>query len=120
MFFKQLFEPDSSTYSYVLACPQTGECAIIDPVLDTAERDLSFLHKHNLKLTYTIDTHIHADHLTGARRLKSHRAVKSRIRQSMNCPVPILACRKARCFVWVTSRFIHYSHPDIPTIIMRI
>jgi len=71
MLFKQLFEPDSSTYSYLLACPNTGECAIIDPVLDTAQRDLSVLQAHNLKLTYTIDTHIHADHLSGASRLKA-------------------------------------------------
>ena len=49
----------------------TGECAIIDPVLDTAERDHSVLQALNLKLTYTIDTHIHADHLSGAKRLKS-------------------------------------------------
>jgi len=71
MLFKQLFEPDSSTYSYLIACPDTGECAIIDPVLDTAERDLSVLQSLDLKLTYTIDTHIHADHLSGARRLKA-------------------------------------------------
>ena len=70
MLFKQLFEPDSSTYSYLLACPDTGECVIIDPVLDTAERDLSVLQAHDLTLTYTLDTHIHADHLSGARRLK--------------------------------------------------
>lgn len=71
MLFIQLFEPDSSTYSYLLACPDTGECAIIDPVLDTAERDLCVLQAHDLKLTYTLDTHIHADHLSGARRLKT-------------------------------------------------
>ena len=71
MLFKQLFEPDSSTYSYLIACPETGECAIIDPVLDTAERDLSVLQSLDLKLTCTIDTHIHADHLSGARRLKA-------------------------------------------------
>lgn len=71
MLFKQLFEPDSSTYSYLLACPDTGECAIIDPVLDTAERDLAVLKAHDLRLTYTIDTHIHADHLSGAKRLKA-------------------------------------------------
>jgi sulfur dioxygenase len=71
MLFRQLFEPDSSTYSYLIACPDTRECAIIDPVLDTAERDLSVLQSHDLQLTYTIDTHIHADHLSGARRLKA-------------------------------------------------
>lgn len=71
MLFKQLFEPDSSTYSYLIACPVTGECAIIDPVIDTVERDLSVLQSLGLNLTYTVDTHIHADHLSGARRLKA-------------------------------------------------
>ncbi|WP_126454427.1 MBL fold metallo-hydrolase [Sulfuriflexus mobilis] len=71
MLFRQLYEPDSSTYSYLLSCPESGETVIIDPVLDTAERDMSVLQSLGLKLTYTIDTHIHADHLSGARRLKA-------------------------------------------------
>ena len=71
MIFRQLFEPDSCTYSYLIACPDSRECAIIDPVIDTVERDLSVLQSLDLTLTYTIDTHIHADHLSGARRLKA-------------------------------------------------
>ena len=71
MLFKQLFEPDSCTYTYLLSCPDTGETVLIDPVLDTVERDLSVLKAMGVKLTYTLDTHIHADHLTGAYRLKS-------------------------------------------------
>ncbi|MGD8940179.1 MAG: MBL fold metallo-hydrolase [Gammaproteobacteria bacterium] len=71
MLFKQLFEPDSCTYTYLLSCEQTGETVLIDPVLDTAERDLNVLKDLGLKLTYTLDTHVHADHLTGAYRLKS-------------------------------------------------
>ena len=71
MLFRQLFEPDSCTYSYLVACPDTGECALIDPVIDTVERDLTVLQSLDLTLSYTIDTHIHADHLSGARRLKS-------------------------------------------------
>lgn len=71
MLFKQLLEPDSCTYTYLLSCDQTGETVLIDPVLDTAERDLQILSDMGLKLTYTLDTHIHADHLSGAQRLKS-------------------------------------------------
>ena len=71
MLFKQLLEPDSSTYSYLLSCPESGETVLIDPVLDTVERDLKVLQELGLKLTYTLDTHIHADHLTGAHRLRS-------------------------------------------------
>ncbi len=71
MIFRQLFEPVSCTYSYLLACPETGESVIIDPVIDTAERDLEVLRSLGLSLTYTLDTHIHADHLTGALKLKT-------------------------------------------------
>lgn len=70
MIFRQLFKPVSCTYSYLLACPDIGACAILDPVIDTVERDLQVLHSLRLTLTYTIDTHIHADHLTGALKLK--------------------------------------------------
>jgi sulfur dioxygenase len=71
MLFRQLFEPDSCTYSYLLACEQTGECVLIDPVIDTVERDLQLLDQLGLRLTYTLETHIHADHLTGARTLRN-------------------------------------------------
>ena len=70
MIFKQLFEPDSSTYTYLIACEDTGKTVLIDPVLDTVERDMQALQDMGLTLDYTLDTHIHADHLTGARRLK--------------------------------------------------
>lgn len=70
MIFRQLFEPVSCTYRYLLACPDTGACAIIDPVIDTVERDLQVLRSLGLTLTCTIDTHIHADHLTSALKLK--------------------------------------------------
>ena len=71
MHFRQLFEPDSSTYTYLIACPETAECALVDPVVDTVERDLSVLQEMGLKLTYALETHIHADHITGALKLKA-------------------------------------------------
>lgn len=70
MLFRQLFEAESSTYTYLVSCPDTGVTALIDPVLETVERDLALLQQLGLKLDYTIDTHVHADHLTGARRLR--------------------------------------------------
>jgi glyoxylase-like metal-dependent hydrolase (beta-lactamase superfamily II) len=70
MIFRQLFEPDSSTYTYLVSCPDTGTTALIDPVLDTVDRDLSLLQEMGLDLDYSIDTHVHADHLTGAKRLR--------------------------------------------------
>lgn len=71
MIFRQLFEPQSSTYTYLIGCEQTGEAALIDPVLETVERDLALLKDLGLTLKYTIETHIHADHVTGAARLRA-------------------------------------------------
>jgi glyoxylase-like metal-dependent hydrolase (beta-lactamase superfamily II) len=69
--FRQLFEPESSSYTYLLACPDTRFALLIDPVLETVERDLEVLKSLGLTLAWTIDTHIHADHVTGAGRLRS-------------------------------------------------
>ena len=71
MLFKQLFEPVSSTYTYLLGCEDTGQAILIDPVLPTWQRDLEVLAGLNLKLVYTLDTHIHADHITAARKLRT-------------------------------------------------
>lgn len=71
MLFRQLQEPDSSTFTYLLSCEQTGKTVLIDPVLDTVDRDLQVLKEMGLKLDFTLDTHIHADHLSGAQQLKS-------------------------------------------------
>ena len=71
MIFKQVFERDSCTYTYLLGCEETGQSVLIDPVIETVERDLEQLHKLGLKPTYTLETHIHADHLTGAKKMRA-------------------------------------------------
>ncbi len=70
MIFRQLFEPVSSTYTYLLACPQTRQAALIDPVMLAWQRDLQVVNELGFKLVVTIDTHIHADHITSATMLK--------------------------------------------------
>ena len=70
MIFRQLFEPQSSAYTYLIACEQAREAVLIDPVLETAERDIAALRELGLFLKYTIETHIHADHVTGADHLR--------------------------------------------------
>lgn len=70
MIFRQLFEPVSSTYTYLLGCEATRQALLIDPVMPTWERDLTVLNELGLKLVYTLDTHIHADHITSALQLK--------------------------------------------------
>ena len=71
MIFRQLFEPGSSTYTYLVGCDRTGSALLIDPVLETVERDLDLIHQLGLSLSSTMETHIHADHVTGAGRLRA-------------------------------------------------
>lgn len=70
MVFRQLFEPLSSTYTYLLACPDTGQAVLIDPVVNAIDRDRALLQQLGLTLACTVDTHIHADHITGALHLR--------------------------------------------------
>tara|TARA_B100000902_G_scaffold131698_1_gene130497 strand:+ start:905 stop:1585 length:681 start_codon:yes stop_codon:yes gene_type:complete len=70
MIFKQVFDQKSSTYTYLIASSQGREALIIDPVLDNVEDYLKLLTELDLKLVKVIDTHIHADHVTGASKLK--------------------------------------------------
>ena len=70
MIFRQLFEPLSSTYTYLVGCEATGQALLIDPVVNSIDRDLAELQRLGLTLAFTLDTHIHADHITGALHLK--------------------------------------------------
>ncbi|MEP7298569.1 MAG: rhodanese-like domain-containing protein [Burkholderiales bacterium] len=68
MIFRQLFDPVSSTYTYLLG--DAGEAVLIDPVFEHERRDVALLRELGLKLVATLDTHVHADHVTGAWLLK--------------------------------------------------
>lgn len=68
--FRQLHDPRSSTYTYLLADPDSREAVLIDPVLDQARRDAALLRELDLRLVATLDTHVHADHVTAAWLLK--------------------------------------------------
>jgi sulfur dioxygenase len=63
--FRQLFDQSSSTYSYLLASRRGGEAMIIDPVLEKVDRYLQLIRELDLKLVKAVDTHLHADHITG-------------------------------------------------------
>lgn len=69
LIFRQLFEANASTYTYLLGDPASAEAVLIDPVLETAGRDEALLAELGLKLRYTLETHCHADHVSGAARL---------------------------------------------------
>lgn len=81
LIFRQLFDPESATYTYLLADPETREAVLIDPVRDQVERDTALLKELNLRLKYTLDTHVHADHVTSSgvlRQLLGSKSVLSR------------------------------------------
>ena len=66
MLFRQLFDPVSCTYTYLLADESSRAAVLIDPVFEFHERDAALLRELDLELRYTLDTHLHADHVTGA------------------------------------------------------
>lgn len=70
MIFRQLFEPLSSTYTYLFGCEETGQAILVDPVVPTMDRDLALLHELQLTLAMTVETHVHADHITSALQLR--------------------------------------------------
>ena len=70
MIFKQVFDTKTSTYTYLIASAKGREAVIIDPVIENVNEYIQLLKDLDLKLVKVIDTHIHADHVTGATKLK--------------------------------------------------
>jgi sulfur dioxygenase len=70
MLFRQLFEKETSTYTYLIADEKTKDAVLVDSVIETVERDLQLIKELGLTLRYALETHIHADHVTGAGKLR--------------------------------------------------
>lgn len=77
MLFRQLFDPTSSTYTYLLADEETREAVIIDPVIDQLDRDTQLVQELGLTLLFTLDTHVHADHVTASGSLAKRLGTKA-------------------------------------------
>lgn len=71
MLFRQLFDAESSTYTYLIADLVLKEAILVDPVLEQVERDRKLLNELGLTLQYCLETHVHADHITGTDRLRA-------------------------------------------------
>jgi glyoxylase-like metal-dependent hydrolase (beta-lactamase superfamily II) len=71
MLFRQLFDAETSTYTYLIADPAIGEAILVDSVLEQVDRDLKLLKELGLTLRYCLETHVHADHITGTDKLRS-------------------------------------------------
>jgi len=87
MLFRQLKDPETKTYTYLLADPDSREAVLIDPVLEPVERDRAMLDQLGLSLALTLETHVHADHVTGAEEL----------RRSTGCRVGVPAVTELDC-----------------------
>lgn len=77
MIFRQLFDPETSTYTYLLGCDQTLRALLIDPVASEVESYQSLIQSMGLTLVYTLETHVHADHISGSGLLREHLNSKS-------------------------------------------
>jgi len=80
--FYQLFEPESSTYTYLIADDKTKEAALIDPVIETIDRDIKLIEELGIKLVYVLDTHIHADHISSAGEIRERLNAKSAVSEN--------------------------------------
>jgi sulfur dioxygenase len=87
MFVRQLFDKDTSTYTYIVADRDSGEAAIIDPVREQTERDTRLIKELGFRLKYILETHVHADHVTGA----------SELRENFGAQVALHENSKAHC-----------------------
>jgi sulfur dioxygenase len=84
LIFQQLFECQSSTYTYLLADDISKEAILIDSVLETVDRDLALIRELGLTLKYVLDTHIHADHVTGAGEIRKRTKAKTVVSKKAN------------------------------------
>lgn len=89
LLFRQLFDHLSSTYTYLLGCVKTKECILIDPVLEQVKRDFQLTKELGLKLKYAVNTHMHADHVTGTGYLKALSGCQSIISQASGAQADI-------------------------------
>ncbi|MBX3222577.1 MAG: MBL fold metallo-hydrolase [Labilithrix sp.] len=86
MIFRQLFDKESSTYTYLVADEKTGEAALVDPVVEHVERDLALIGELGCRLVSVFDTHVHADHVTGAGKLRERTSATTHVSSAGGAP----------------------------------
>jgi glyoxylase-like metal-dependent hydrolase (beta-lactamase superfamily II) len=88
MIFRQLFDHETFTYTYLLADEASREAVLIDPVLEQLERDTTLVRELSLKLVYALDTHVHADHVTALGTLRERTGARTvvSLRAGSGCP----------------------------------
>lgn len=86
MLFRQLFDPETSTYTYLIADPVTKEAVLVDSVLEQVDRDERLLKELGLTLRFCLETHVHADHITGAGQLREITGCQNLVPQFAEVP----------------------------------
>jgi len=86
IYFRQLFDVETSTYTYILGDPITRDAVIIDPVREQVDRDLAELEAAGLQLRSILETHVHADHITGAAQLKDRTGAETVVSKHGGAP----------------------------------
>jgi glyoxylase-like metal-dependent hydrolase (beta-lactamase superfamily II) len=86
MIFRQLFDKESSTYTYLMADGGTGETLLVDAVIGNVDRDLMLIAELGLRLTTVVDTHVHADHITAAGELRARTSAKTHVSERGGAP----------------------------------
>ncbi len=86
MLFRQLFDAATSTYTYLLADPETKQAVLIDSVIEQVDRDAALIAELGLQLTHVLETHVHADHVTGAAMLKKRLGAKTVVGERSGMP----------------------------------
>ncbi|MDP2341986.1 MAG: MBL fold metallo-hydrolase [Deltaproteobacteria bacterium] len=86
MLFRQLFEPQTSTYTYLLADDETKQAVLIDPVRETIDRDVKLIEEFGLTLRFVLETHVHADHITSAGPLRERFGAETVVSKAGGAP----------------------------------
>jgi len=84
MFVRQLFDRDTSTYTYIVADEETKQAAIIDPVKEQLDRDSKLIEELGLRLKYVLETHVHADHVTSSGKLRDRFGAQVVLQEASN------------------------------------
>lgn len=84
MIFRQLFDHETWTYTYLIGDRESGQAVLVDPVLEQVDRDLALVEELGLHLAYSLETHVHADHITGGGQLRNRTGSTSIVPMNAN------------------------------------
>lgn len=100
MIFKQLFDTETWTYTYFIADPVTKEAVIIDPVNTHIEDYMSLINEHDLQLKYSLETHVHADHITAGGLLRQRTGAETAVSQFCGAQIADIQIQDGDCFTF--------------------